>query len=83
MMLKSCSGNCPSEMCLVKFQDDVTTFPNRPQNLLECLDMGELKRWMTKLVKKISNGQYLYGGPEIDSDQSGSDVLYNYIGYPN
>ena len=28
---------------------------------------------MTKLVKKFSNGQYLYGGPEIDSDQSDSD----------
>ena len=51
-----------------------STFPNHPQNLLECLDMGELKRWMTKLVKKISNGQYLYDGPEIDSDQSGPDV---------
>ena len=50
-----------------------STFPNHPQNLLKCLDIGELKRWMTKLVKKISNGQYLYGGPEIDSDQSGSD----------
>ena len=35
--------------------------------------MGKLRRWITKLVKKISNGQYLYGGPEIDSDQSGSD----------
>ena len=78
MMLKSCLGNCPSEMCLVKFQDNVTlhfltTLKTSSQNLLKCLDMGELKRWMTKLVKKISNGQYLYGGPEIDSDQSGSD----------
>ena len=84
MMLKSCSGNCPSQMCLVKFQDDVTLhFLTTVKTSWECLDMGELKRWMTKLVKKISNGQYLYGGPEIDSDQSGSDVLYNYIGYPN
>lgn len=50
-----------------------SAFPNHPRNLLECLDMGELKRWMTKLVKKFSSGQYLYGGPEIDSDQSDSD----------
>ena len=26
-----------------------------------------------KIGRKISNGQYLYGGPEIDSDQSDSD----------
>ena len=34
-----------------------------------------------KIGQKISNGQHLYGGPEIDSDQSGSDALYNCIGY--
>ena len=43
-----------------------STFPNHPRNLLEW-------RWMTTLVKKFSNGQYLYAGPEIDSDQSDSD----------
>lgn len=49
------------------------TFPNQPHNILECLNMGEVRTWMRKLIKKFSNGQNLYGGSNLESDESDSD----------
>lgn len=50
-----------------------STFPNQPHNILDSLNMGDVRTWMRKLIKKFSNAHNLYGGSELDSDESDSD----------
>ena len=49
------------------------TFPNQPHNILDSLNMGDVRTWMRKLIKKFSNAHNLYGASELDSDESDSD----------
>ena len=49
------------------------TFPNQPHNILDSLNMGDVRRWIRKLIKKFSNSHNLFAGPELDSDEPVSD----------
>ena len=35
------------------------TFPNQPHNILDSLNMGDVRRWIRKLIKKFSNSHNL------------------------
>ena len=49
------------------------TFPSQPHNILDSLNMGDVRRWIRKLIKKFSNSHNLFAGPELGSDESDSD----------
>ena len=49
------------------------TFPNQSHSILDSLNMGDVRRWIRKLIKKFSNSQNLFAGPELGSDELDSD----------